>query len=429
MNKFLKKYLPKKILPRLLLIFLLPLLITQCLLVFFFYDRHWEKIITRFSNIASNQINLIKNEYNVNGFDKAKEIANRLNTELSIIKQKEIVQEKNNFFKKKIEINIRNRVGENTFLRFNENVIKVYHKNSNDFLLIKFPKKYLLSETPIILFLWTISISLILSLIAFLFLRIQIRAIQRLAKTAEEFGEGKKIKKFKPEGAMEIRQAGTTFMKMKRRINNYISQRTSFLTGISHDLGTILTRIKLSLELISNQKETIQIKNDIKTMEMFLKEYLDYSEKIKIKKISKINILKLLNEVVHSSKLLEKKTQIKCNSRIDFNTNKNYLYRIIFNLVENASKFGKNISITVKKKAKLLQINIEDDGPGIPENDKSNIFKPFYKIDDSRNMNTEGSGLGLSIANELVKTLKGEIILRDSKKTKGSIFSIILTET
>ena len=108
----------------------------------------------------------------------------------------------------------------------------------------------MLSETPIILFLWTISISLLLSLIAFLFLRIQIRAIQRLAKTAEEFGEDKNLRKFKPEGAMEIRQAGATFMKMRRRINNYISQRTNFLTGISHDLGTILTRIKLKIGII-----------------------------------------------------------------------------------------------------------------------------------------------------------------------------------
>ena len=270
---------------------------------------------------------------------------------------------------------------------FGENVINVFNKDKENYILIKFPKKYLLSETPIILFLWIISISLVLSLIAFLFLRIQIRAIQRLAKSAEEFGEGRNVKKFKPEGAMEIRQAGATFMKMRKRINNYISQRTNFLTGISHDLGTVLTRIKLSLELISNQHETIQIKNDIKTMEMFLKEYLDYSEKIKKKKFSKINVLKLLNEVITSSKLLEKKTRILCSSKIYFSTYKNYLYRVIFNLVENASKFGTSINIKVSKKLKSLIIEIEDDGPGIPDNDKSNVFKPFYKIDNSRNMN------------------------------------------
>ncbi len=428
MNKVLKKYLPKKILPRLLLIFLLPLIFTQCLLVFFFYDRHWEKIITRFSNIAINQINLIKNEYKINGIERAKKVANKLNIELLIVKEKEIIKEKNTFLKKKIETNIRDRVGNDTFLLFGENVINVFNKDKENYILIKFPKKYLLSETPIILFLWIISISLVLSLIAFLFLRIQIRAIQRLAKSAEEFGEGRNVKKFKPEGAMEIRQAGATFMKMRKRINNYISQRTNFLTGISHDLGTVLTRIKLSLELISNQHETTQIKNDIKTMEMFLKEYLDYSEKIKKKKFSKINVLKLLNEVITSSKLLEKKTRILCSSKIYFSTYKNYLYRVIFNLVENASKFGTSINIKVSKRLKSLIIEIEDDGPGIPDNDKSNVFKPFYKIDNSRNMNAGGSGLGLSIANELIKTLHGEIKLRDSKKTKGSIFSIILTE-
>jgi two-component system osmolarity sensor histidine kinase EnvZ len=356
------------------------------------------------------------------------EIADKLNTEFSVVDKNDIKIEKNSFLKKKIETNIRNRIGEETFLIFEENIIKIFNKSNGNFILIKFPKKYLISETPIILFLWIISVSLLLSLIAFLFLRIQIRAIQRLAKSAEEFGEGKNLKKFKPEGAMEIRQAGATFMKMRRRINNYISQRTNFLTGISHDLGTILTRIKLGLELISNQKETIQIKNDIKTMEMFLKEYLDYSEKTKKKKFSKINILNLLYEVINSSKLLKKKTNIVCNPKIYFNTNKNYLYRIIFNLLENASKYGKKINIRVKKKLKSLSIEIEDDGPGIPDSEKSNIFKPFFKIDDSRNMNNEGSGLGLSIANELVKTLQGEIVLKDSK-TKGSIFSIILIET
>ena len=309
MNKVLKKYLPKKILPRLLLIFLLPLIFTQCLLVFFFYDRHWEKIITRFSNIAINQINLIKNEYKINGLERAKEIANKLNIELLIVEKKELIKEKNTFLKKKIETNIQNRVGGDTFLIFDENVIKVFNKDKENYILIKFPKKYLLSETPLILFLWIISISLILSLIAFLFLRIQIRAIQRLAKSAEEFGEGKNVKKFKPEGAMEIRQAGATFMKMRSRINNYISQRTNFLTGISHDLGTVLTRIKLGLELISNQNETTQIKNDIKIMEMFLKEYLDYSEKIKKKKILKnqhFAIIELSNNLI---KIIRKKNK------------------------------------------------------------------------------------------------------------------------
>lgn len=427
MNRVIKKFLPRKILPRLLLIFLLPLIFTQCLLVFFFYDRHWEKIITRFSNIASNQINLIIFEFDTNGEEKAKEIAVKLNIEFSLINQ---VPEKveNTFLKKKIENNIKNRLGNNFFLIFEKDFINVFRDLKENKMIIKFPKKYLLSETPLILFLWIISVSLVLSLIAFLFLRIQIRAIQRLAKSAEDFGAGKRMKKFKPEGAMEIRQAGNTFMKMRRRINNYVSQRTNFLTGISHDLGTILTRIKLSLELINEEKKTKPIKKDIKTMEMLLKEYLDFSEKVKIKNLSNINIKELIEEVVVSSSTLKKRTKIFCASRIFFKTDKNCLYRIIFNLLENASKFGKNISIYATKKFKTLIIEIEDDGPGIPDKFKEKIFKPFYKIDDSRNLNKGGSGLGLSITNELIKKLKGKITLKDSLKTKGTIFSISLIE-
>ena len=330
------------------------------------------------------------------------------------------------FFERKIKRKIKNRLNQTVDLEFEENFVNFYINYKSDYFLIKFPRKYLVSETPIILFLWMVSSSLILSLIAFLFLRIQIRAIQRLANSAREYGEGKKIKRFKPEGAMEIRQAGNAFIQMRRRIDLYISQRTSFLAGISHDLGTILTRIKLRLELMKNNKETDSIKKDLQTMEMFLKEYLDYSEKINIKRFSKINIYQLVNEVVNSSKYLRKKTIIICKKKLIFNTDKNCLYRIIFNLCENASRYGDKIIIRVLKKKNQLLIEIEDDGPGIPNEFKKQIFKPFFKVDNSRNLNESGSGLGLSIAKELVKKLKGEISLNDSSKSNGCVFKINL---
>ena len=426
MNKFLKKFTPKKILPRLLLIFLLPLILTQSLLIFLFYDRHWEKIITRFCNIASNQIDFLISEDKNDGYLAAQNSAIKLNLKfIKVRNYKDEIKQKF-FFEKKIERKIKNRLGESFFLSIKENEIDVLKAENNYFYVIKFPKKYLLSETPLILFLWMIFSSLILTLIAFLFLRIQIRAIQRLANSAKEYGDGKKIKKFKPEGAMEIRQAGKSFIQMKRRINNYIAQRTSFLAGISHDLGTILTRIKLRLELMGDHTEKRQIKSDLKTMEMVLKEYLDYSEKINFKRISSVNILNLIIEVTNSSSVLKKKTKILCNKNIFFKTDKNYLFRIIFNLCENASKYGENILIKAKKKSNTLLIDIEDDGPGIPNKFKRKVFKPFFKIDDSRNLNQGGSGLGLSIANELIKKLKGKIYLKDSKKEKGTIFTISL---
>ena len=427
MSKILKKIAPKKILPRLLLIFLLPLILTQCLLIFFFYDRHWEKIITRFSNIASNQIDFIISNYNKNGYENAQNSAIRLNLQFYRVEQYKTQKKPKTFFERKIEKEIKSRLGNDFFLTFEKNNISIFKNNNvDDYFLIKFPKKYLLSETPLILLLWMISSSLILSLIAFLFLRIQIRAIQRLAKSAKDFGEGKKIKKFKPEGALEIRQAGSSFIRMKKKINEYISQRTSFLAGISHDLGTILTRIKLRLELMDNDEHTKSIKKDLKTMQMVLREYLDYSEKINISRFSSVNIYELISDVINSSTILTKKSQISCNKKVFYKTDRNCLYRIIFNICENGAKFANNIKIKATKNSKFLRIEIEDDGPGIRDSFKKKVFKPFFKVDHSRNLNQGGSGLGLSIANELVKKLNGKIYIKDSKKKKGSIFTIDL---
>ncbi len=427
MSKFIKRFLPKRLLPRLLLIFLLPLIITQFVVIIFFYERHWEKIVTRFSNIASNQINLIAFEYNKHGIQRAREVAARLNISFFILKKINIERGGKTFLKKKIQKNIANMVGSDIFLVFEDDSIKFYQKIQENYMLMIFPKKYLYSETPIILFLWMISSSLFLAFIAFLFLRIQIRAIHRLAKSAEDFGNGrKKETKFKPEGAMEIRSAGNAFIKMKKKINNYISQKTNFLSGISHDLGTILTRIKLRLELVENKEDIKDIKKDVMTMQVFLKEYLDYSEKVNINRSSNLNIFDFINEVVSSSKKIKNKTKIICKKRVFFNTDKNSLYRIILNLLENASKHSNKILVVITKNLSLLKIEIDDDGPGIPDNQKKKVFKPFYKIDNSRNLNQAGTGLGLSIANELVKTLNGKIELYDSKKLNGSSFSIKL---
>ncbi len=425
-KKFIKQFLPKRLLPRLLLIFLVPLIIIQCSVIFFFYDRHWEKIVNRFTNIASNNINLIINQYQINGFNTAKNIAGELNINLRIEEELKVNSKIKSPLEKKIHETIKSRVNKDINIDFNKNFVSVFHGIDNVNLKMDFPRKYLLSETPTIYILWIISTSLILSLIAFLFLRIQIRAIFRLANSAEEFGKGKKIEKFKPEGALEIRSAGNAFMKMRSRINNYIDQKTSFLAGISHDLGTIITRIKLRLELLENHREIKDIKKDIEIMQVFLKEYLDYSKEIKITSFVKVNIQNIISEVIQLSKFKKKGIKINCSKNLFLMTDKNSLYRIIFNLFENACKYGDKIEISAKKQDNKLKIIIEDDGPGIENQFRKKVFKPFYKIDNSRNLNEGGSGLGLSIAKELAKKIKARIDISKSDKLKGSLFSITL---
>ena len=422
-NFFLKKLSPKRLFHRLILIFLIPLIVTQISTIYFFYERHWEKIINRFANIAANEITFIINELDKNRIDNAKKIATNLNL---IIYEKNITEQNNNrigIFERKIKEIIKNRVENTEEVIFLEKEVLFKYYINNQVFIISFPKKYLLSQTPIILFLWMISISLILSLIAFLFLRNQMRAIQKLAVSAEEFGKGKEIKIFKPSGAMEIRQAGNAFLKMRRRINTYISQRTGFLAGISHDLGTIITRIKLRLELVEKTENINQIKSDVEIMQNFLKEYLDFAEKVNVSKIVRINLSFLISEVIKSSNVENKKIQVKCPKNYFINTDKSCLYRIIFNLYENALKFGNLVRIKVIKESNYYMIFIKDNGPGIPYQQRGKIFKPFFKIDDSRNLDKGGSGLGLSIASELSKKIKAKISLRPNK-SNGAIFLI-----
>ena len=425
-KKFIKDLLPRRLLPRLLLIFLVPLIIIQCSVIFFFYDRHWEKIINRFSNIAGNKINLLSDFYMKNSLEDTKNIAQTLNIKVSLSKSTDEDVKTKSRLENKIFQTIKNRVDENIKIDFQENFVSFFLPVNNHYLKIDFPKKYLLSETPTIYILWIIFTSLVLSLIAFLFLRIQIRAIFRLAQSAENFGRGNKIKNFKPEGAMEIRAAGNAFIKMQKRINNYIEQKTSFLTGISHDLGTIITRIKLRLELLDNKKDTLQIKKDVETMQLFLKEYLEYSKKNSSSKFETVNILKLISEVVQSSKKKNKEIKINCSKNLRINTDKNSLFRIIFNLFENASRYGSIIYVNVNRKNQNVVINIEDNGPGIDAKFIKQIFKPFYKIDNSRNLNKSGSGLGLSIAKDLAKNINSKITCSNSKNLNGCLFSIEL---
>jgi two-component system osmolarity sensor histidine kinase EnvZ len=405
---------------------LVPLIIIQCSVIFFFYDRHWDKIVNRFSNIASNNINLIIHTYKNNNLKEAKKIAAKLNINVESISNVKMSFADKSKLEKRIHETIKSRVNKNIEVNFEEHFVSFFYYIDKNIIKIDLPRKYLLSETPTIYILWIISTSLLLSLIALLFLRIQIRAIYRLAKSAEEFGQGKKIVKFKPEGAMEIRAAGNAFIKMRRRINNYIDQKTSFLTGISHDLGTIVTRIKLRLELLENKKETVQIKKDIEVMQVFLKEYLEYSKEISINKFSKIYLYEIIEQVLELSKFKKKEIKINCPKNLSVQTDKNSLFRIIFNLFENAARYGTKIEISAKKNIQFIIIEIEDNGPGIENQYRKKIFKPFYKIDNSRNLNKSGSGLGLSIAKELSKKIKAKISYKISKRLNGSLFSITI---
>ena len=424
-----KKILPKSLLPRLLIIFFVPLISIQCLAIFLFYDRHWEKITTRFANIASNQVNLIIDDFEKNNSVNEKMLGT-LNIKFEIQKYKDIKEsiEPDGFIQENIFNTMQNRIKfqHNILFRDKEVIVDIFLKREN--IRLVFPKKYLVSETPVILFLWIITSSIFLSLIAFLFMRIQVRAISRLARFSDDSGFGEKSRKFKPEGAIEIRMAGNALIKMKKRMQSHIKNQTSFLAGISHDLGTIITRIKLQLELVTKVSEIKDIKDDVISMQTLLNEYLEYSKNIDTsEKVKSLSLRTFLNNLIIDSRKYFRDVNItlECDANIKILYSENNLSRIFSNILNNACKFGNNVIVTVQMEKKRFNVNFDDDGPGIPDKMKNKIFTPFFKIDSSRNLNHIGSGLGLSISKQIVSKMGGRISVQNSK-LGGSSFSVIL---
>ena len=241
------------------------------------------------------------------------------------------------------------------------------------------------------------------------FLKNQTRPIVNLARAAEKFGKGEFIKEFRPSGAKEIRQAAYEFDKMRKRITIHLNQRSEMLSGISHDLRTPLTRLKLQLALLKQQDLAKKMGDDIEEMERMLNEYLEFSRHQKKEETETVNISNILNEVI--KKYENKQINISVEENLKINIRPNSFKRCLTNLIDNGLSYGKNVAILTNKIKKNLLIIIDDDGPGIDENEYQNVMKPFYRIDKSRGKNKLGVGLGLSIANDIIRSHGGNISL------------------
>ena len=250
-------------------------------------------------------------------------------------------------------------------------------------------------------------------LISLIFLKNQTRPITNLARAAERFGKGEKIEEFKPSGALEIRQAGHEFDKMRKRILRHLNQRTEMLSGISHDLRTPLTRMKLQIAFIKDKVLAKKLTEDINEMEKMLNEYLQFTSSSYMEKDEAFNLSQLIEDVI--SKYGNKNILQDLVPRVYFSGRKNLINRCLNNIIDNALKYANKVEIKLNKKNTNLFIIIDDDGPGIPIKEHENVFKPFYKINKGRADSKSSVGLGLSIASDIVRSHGGNIILEKSK--------------
>jgi len=248
--------------------------------------------------------------------------------------------------------------------------------------------------------------------IAIIFLKNQTRPIVNLAKAAERFGRGENIDEYRPSGALEIRKAGLEFDKMRKRIMRHLNQRSEMLSGISHDLRTPLTRLKLQLSFIKNEELSKKMSLDIDEMEKMLNEYLQFTSSSYLEKNETFDISELIKNIIdnYNNENISKDLV----PRVYMSGKKNLIQRSLNNIIDNSIKYAEKINLELSKKDNNIIITIDDDGVGIPKKDYQNVFKPFYKIDKSRGESKSSVGLGLSITSDIIKSHGGNIILDKS---------------
>ena len=426
----LRKIFPRTLLFRSLLIVIAPIILIQIVVGGVFFDSIWYKTNRGLVRSAANEINTFlalypefkqKNKSNelVNIYKDKSGIIISIKKETQQLPSTETVKWYSLYDKIVLEEfseKIKNPYWHN--VRFNSSYVQVLVLlNKNEVIEFLVPKSKIRSTSGRIFALWITVPSLIFLFISIIFLRNQIRPIVLLSQAAERFGKGQFDSDFKVSGALEIRQASYEFERMKRRILKHISQRTAMLSGISHDLKTPLTRLKLQIELLNKNQKLNSLKEEITEMEKMINEYLDFASNQYSQPVEKFNIVQLIQNLIDKS--FKKNIKIKSPKILIFSGRKNLIRRCIANIINNSQKYAENILITCKKIKKNILINIDDDGPGIADEHKEKVFRPFYRVDKSRSLKDSNVGLGLSIVEDIVNSHGGTVKLLNNPKGKG----------
>ena len=426
----LRKIFPRTLLFRSLLIVIAPIILIQIVVGGVFFDSIWYKTNRGLVRSAANEINTFlalypefkqKNKSNelINIYKDKSGIIISIKKETQQLPSTETVKWYSLYDKIVLEEfsdKIKNPYWHN--VRFNSSFVQVLVLlNKNEVIEFLVPKSKIRSTSGRIFALWITIPSLIFLFISIIFLRNQIRPIVLLSQAAERFGKGQFDTDFKVSGALEIRQASYEFERMKRRILKHISQRTAMLSGISHDLKTPLTRLKLQIELLNKNQKLNSLKEEITEMEKMINEYLDFASNQYSQPVEKFNIVQLIQNLIDKS--FKKNIKIKTPKNLIFSGRKNLIRRCIANIINNSQKYSDNILITCKKIKKNILINIDDDGPGIADEHKEKVFRPFYRVDKSRSLKDSNVGLGLSIVEDIVNSHGGTVKLLNNPKGKG----------
>ena len=422
LNKFIKNLLPRRLFYRALLIVAVPIIVLQLIITIVFFDSLWIKTNKGMTRALVGEMKTF-----ITAYDNGKYNNNDLSGLFSIYLDLNVEYKNEKSFNKplkerwfspidrtlrrelKSNIGIGNYWFDTTTYK---ELIHINIKHNEGYFEFFIPKDRVASASARMFALWITLPALLMIAIAIIFLKNQTRPIVNLAKAAEKFGRGENIDEYRPSGALEIRQAGLEFDKMRKRIMRHLNQRSEMLSGISHDLRTPLTRLKLQLSFIKDDKLSKKMSLDVDEMEKMLNEYLQFTSSSYLEKDETFDISELIENTIN--KYDNDNISKDLIPRVYMNGRKNLIQRSLNNIIDNSIKYGDKINVVLSKKNNNIIIVIDDDGLGIPQNEYQNVFKPFYKLDKSRGDSRSSVGLGLSITSDIIRSHGGNIMLEKS---------------
>jgi len=423
LNNFIKYILPKRLFYRALIIVAAPTIILQIIITVVFYDSVWIKANKNITRSLVNQLKTIEEVYqndkkNLDFFTDS--YKNNFNFEIGIHQEifpNDSGERRFSPMDRSLRRELKSVFGNNNYW-FNtskfKNAVEIKIRSGKDVIEFLVPKEMVSTSSVRLFVLWTTLPSVVLIIIALIFLKNQTKPLVKLAKAAERFGKGDYVNDFRASGSQEIRKAAFEFDRMAKRINRHLNQRAEMLSGISHDLRTPLTRLKLQLAMLRQKDISEKMSKDIDEMEKMLNDYLQFAKTQTQEVTTKININNILSSL--KKNFNNEKLIIENNNEIlELQGRPTALKRSFENIIQNGLTYGENVYVHVQKGNKRALVIIEDDGPGIPEDQYKNVFKPFFRLDKSRSLNQSGVGLGLAIVEDIINSHGGNIQLNKSK--------------
>jgi two-component system osmolarity sensor histidine kinase EnvZ len=425
-KRVINRFLPRTLLGRSLLIIVSPLILVQVIATWVFYDRHYDTITKRLAQgIAgdvSAVIRIMGPEPDAESRAAALDVARRsLWLDIAVREGARLQADPAppgwGVLDRKLTKALRERLPYPFVIDTDapDEVVRIDVQLPAGVLAVRVPRQRLFSSTTYIFIMWMVGSSIVLFGVATIFMRNQVRPIRRLARAADSFGKGRDVPEFRPEGATEVRLAAAAFLQMRSRIKRQIGQRTEMLAGVSHDLRAPLTRMKLQLALLGGSPEVDNLASDVTEMEKMVEGYLAFARGEGAEQPLRADLGELLRDIVaQMGRESGAKIDLHLEQKLVLPLRLEAMRRCLANLIGNAQSHAEHVKVSAGQRKNIVEVMIDDDGPGIPEAERDDVFKPFYRLDRSRSPDTAGTGLGLAIARDVVRGHGGDITLEDA---------------